>query len=457
MPDWLPERLPEDVEAERSLLATCCAPGMEFRSADIVARLTEEDFVAPQHKALFQALRELIQHQVEVNALTLKDILDQRGQLGSVGGFAGLTELLAAEEVGRPEVLADLLRRKTTLRRLVKLGARVVREASDEEKPPKTLVEEAAQELFHLSQEDGKARGLMDIESVATETVDRLKARLESGNTMGVPTGLPTLDTLTQGFQPGNLIVLAARPGVGKTALALNWLLRSAGAPYNRCGAFFSLEMSQEEVFLRLLSAHSRKNLKHSQAGRFDDRDMGEVLKARDELIQLPLYICDQASITVPQIQNMVVKQGTTSNRKIDFLIVDYLQLLSSPQGSRASQQNEAVRVGEISRGLKLLAKDNGIPVIVLSQLNRDVEHRQGGPPRLSDLRDSGAIEQDADIVAFIHRRKPEGGDGASMDNDVKLIVAKHRNGPTRDIPLTFQSDTVSFFELALETNPGYE
>jgi len=456
MPDWIPERLPEDVEAERSLLATCCAPGMEQRSADIVFRLSEEDFVAPQHKALFQALRELIQHQVEVNALTLKDILDQRGQLGSVGGFAGLTELLAAEEVGRPEVLADLLRRKTTLRRLVKLGARVVREATEEEKAPKALVEEAAQELFHLSQEDGKARGLMDIASVAEETVQRLQTKLATGNAMGVPTGLPTLDTLTQGFQPGNLVVLAARPGVGKTAMALNWLLRAA-ENFDKCGAFFSLEMSQEEVFLRLLSAHSQKNLKNIQSGRFDDRDMADILSARDRIIQLPLYICDQAAITVPQIQNMVTKQGTVNNRKIDFLIVDYLQLLSSPSGSRAAQQNEAVRVGEISRGLKLLAKENGIPVIVLSQLNRDVEHRQGGPPRLSDLRDSGAIEQDADIVAFIHRLKSEGGDGQVMDNHVKLIVAKHRNGPTRDIPLTFISDTVSFRELALETNPGFD
>ncbi|MBS1766790.1 MAG: replicative DNA helicase [Acidobacteria bacterium] len=456
MPDWIPERLPEDVEAERSLLATCCAPGMESRSADIVFRLKEEDFVAPQHKALFQALRELISNQVEVNALTLKDILDQRGQLGSVGGFGGLTELLAAEEVGRPEVLADLLRRKTTLRRLVKLGARVVREATEEEKPPKSLVEEAAQELFHLSQEDGKARGLMDIETVAEETVARLKAKLETGNAMGVPTGLPTLDTLTQGFQPGNLVVLAARPGVGKTAMALNWLLRAA-ENFDKCGAFFSLEMSQEEVFLRLLSAHSQKNLKNIQSGRFDDRDMADVLAARDRLIQLPLYICDQAAITVPQIQNMVTKQGTVNNRKIDFLIVDYLQLLSSPSGSRAAQQNEAVRVGEISRGLKLLAKENGIPVIVLSQLNRDVEHRQGAAPRLSDLRDSGAIEQDADIVAFIHRLRSEGGDGSTLDNHVKLIVAKHRNGPTRDIPLTFLSDTVSFRELALETNPGFD
>lgn len=330
MAEWLPERLPEDVEAERSLLATCCAPGMESRAADIVAKLTEEDFVAPQHKALFQALRELVYTQVEVNALTLKDLLDQRNQLASLGGFAGLTELLAAEEVGRPEVLADLLRRKTTLRRLIKLGAKVVREASEEDKAPKALVEEAAQELFHLAQEDGKARGLVDIESVAQETVERLQTKLATGSSMGVPTGLPTLDTLTQGFQPGNLVVLAARPGVGKTAMALNWLLRAA-ENFDKCGAFFSLEMSQEEVFLRLLSAHSQKNLKSIQSGRFDDRDMAELLAARDRIIQLPLYICDQASITVPQIQNMVTKQGTTSNRKIDFLIIDYLQLLSSP------------------------------------------------------------------------------------------------------------------------------
>jgi replicative DNA helicase len=271
----------------------------------------------------------------------------------------------------------------------------------------------------------------------------------------GVRTGFSSLDQLTQGFQPGNLIVLAARPGIGKTALALNWVLNAARS-YNVCGAFFSLEMSQEEVFMRLLAAHSRTNMKDIQSGRFDDRKMGELYQGRDELIQMPMYICDQASITVPQIQNMVVKQGSSANRPIQFLVVDYLQLLSSPEGSRAAKQNEATRVGEISRGLKLLAKDHGIPVVVLSQLNREVEHRQGGRPQLSDLRDSGAIEQDADIVAFIHRRMMPGPEGQEPDNSAELIVAKHRNGPTRVIPLTFLGEWATYRELERQTNPDF-
>jgi replicative DNA helicase len=155
---------------------------------------------------------------------------------------------------------------------------------------------------------------------------------------------------------------------------------------------------------MRLLAAQSNTNMKDLQSGRASGR-MENVLRARDELVQMPLFICDRASITVPQIQNMILKQGSQSNRKVEFVIVDYLQLLSSPEGSRGAKQNEAVRIGEISRGLKLMAKDFGIPVVVLSQLNREVEHRTGGRPQLSDLRDSGAIEQDADMVAFIHRK----------------------------------------------------
>lgn len=455
MAEWLPERLPEDVEAERSLLATCCAPGMEQRASEIVSRLGEDDFVVPKHKALFAALKKLVFAQIEVNALTLKDALDQAGQLSTVEGFAGLTEILAAEEVGRPEVLADLIRRKTKLRMLVRLGAQLVRSAADEEEMPETLVDQAAQDLFHLAQGDAKARGLITIENVAGEAMERLRDRLDGMHSGGVRTGFSSLDQLTQGFQPGNLIVLAARPGIGKTALALNWVLNAARS-YNVCGAFFSLEMSQEEVFMRLLAGHSRTNMKDIQSGRFDDRKMAELYQGRDELIQMPMYICDQASITVPQIQNMVVKQGSSSNRPIQFLVVDYLQLLSSPDGSRAAKQNEATRVGEISRGLKLLAKDHGIPVVVLSQLNREVEHRQGGRPQLSDLRDSGAIEQDADIVAFIHRRMTPGPEGQEPDNSAELIVAKHRNGPTRVIPLTFLGEWATYRELERQTNPEF-
>ncbi|GLH72601.1 replicative DNA helicase [Geothrix limicola] len=456
MADWLPERLPEDIDAERSFLATCCAPGAGFVASEAVFMLSEDDFVHPAHRAVFRALKTLIEAQVEVSSLTLKDALDQDDSLNKVGGYPGLVELLAGEDVERPQVLADVIRRKAKLRRLVHLGAQLVRQAAEEEEAPELLVDQTAQSLFHLAQGDAKAKGLLSIEAVADEAMERLADRMEGRLSPGIRVGFSRFDELTQGFQPGNLIVLAARPGIGKTALALNWILRAAqdrdGRP-GHCGAFFSLEMSHEEVFMRLLSAKSQTNMKDFQSGKASGR-MDHVLKTRDELAQMPLFISDLASITVPQIRNMVVKQGSQSNRKIEFVIIDYLQLLSSPEGSRGAKQNEAVRIGEISRGLKIMAKDFGIPVVVLSQLNREVEHRTGGRPQLSDLRDSGAIEQDADMVAFIHRKMVATTDGDADLSSAELIVAKHRNGPTAIIPLHFQGEYAMYRELVRETSP---
>jgi len=453
MADWLPERLPEDIDAERSFLATCCAPGAGFVASEAVFALAEDDFVHPAHRAVFRALKTLIEAQVEVNSLTLKDALDQDDSLNKVGGYPGLVELLAGEDVERPQVLADVIRRKAKLRRLVHLGAQLVRQAAEEDEAPEVLVDQTAQSLFHLAQGDAKAKGLLSIQSVADDAMERLAERMEGRLSPGVRVGFSRFDELTQGFQPGNLIVLAARPGIGKTALALNWILRAAqerdGRP-GHCGAFFSLEMSHEEVFMRLLSAKSQTNMKDLQSGRAAGR-LEHVMKTRDELVQMPLFICDQASITVPQIQNMIVKQGSQSNRRVEFVIIDYLQLLSSPEGSRGSKQNESVRIGEISRGLKLMAKDFGIPVVVLSQLNREVEHRTGGRPQLSDLRDSGAIEQDADMVAFIHRKMlPSATE--EPDDSAELVVAKHRNGPTAIIQLHFQGEFAMYREMVRET-----
>jgi replicative DNA helicase len=455
MSEWSPERLPQDPEAEQSLLATCCAPGGDLAFAEVIFGLSEDDFVVPKHRAVFRALKGLVEQQIEVHALTLKDALHQAGELTTVEGFAGLTELMAAPEVGRPQVLADLLRRKTKLRKLMRLGAGLAKQASMEEEAPDLLVDQAAEGLFRLAQGDNARRGLLGIEQVAGEAMQRIHDRLEGRHSAGVRVGMSTLDALTQGFQPGNLIVLAARPGIGKTALALNWLLRAA-LHHNICGAFFSLEMSHEEVFLRLLSSHAEINMKKVMAGHATPEEESRLYRSRDELIQLPIFISDQASITVPQIQNMVVKQGTQANRKVELIVVDYLQLMSSPENSRAAKQNEATRVGELSRGLKLLAKDHGVPVVVLSQLNREVEHRQGGRPQLSDLRDSGAIEQDADMVAFIHRKMVAVQEGQDPDPSAELVIAKHRNGPTRIIPLYFEADYATYHEMARETNPDF-
>jgi len=421
-------------------------------AAEIVFQLTEEDFVHPAHRAVFRALRTLLERQVEVNALTLKDALTQSGELGRVGGYAGLVELLIAEEVARPQVLADILISKRKLRQLIRLGSGLARQAAAQERSPDELVEQAAQDLFRLAQ-SRQRKGLEHVGVVAEESMEALLDRLEGRGSTGLRVGFSRLDAITQGFQPGNLIVLAARPGLGKTALALNWLLRAADSAQRAHGAFFSLEMSREEVFTRLLAAKASVNMKAVMSGAYDEVVQAKLLAARNELVQLPIFINDQAAITVREITAMVDRHLSQANQRLDLIIVDYLQLISSPPESRGAKQNEAVRVAEISRAFKLLAKDHGIPVVVLSQLNREVEHRQSGQPQLSDLRDSGAIEQDADIVMFIHRKMKPPLEGEPEDRNAQLIIAKHRNGPTAIVPLYFEAEYARYRELERATD----
>jgi len=450
--EWL-NQVPEDIEAERSLLATCAGSGAREIAADVISTLNEDDFIVPKHRIIFKALRTLVQNQIEISAITLKDVIDQNGELNLCEGFIGITELLASPEVGEPSVLADLLRRKTKLRKLIKISAQMGQLAGIDEKDPELLIEEIAGELYRLKESsDLRRKGLMSTEQVSERVFERIHKRLKTKGYLGVPTGFPSVDDVTQGFQEGNLIVLAARPGVGKTSLALNWILRSAQV-HSTKGAFFSLEMSHEEVFLRLLSSLTKINMKDIQAGRINNDQLDQLYAGRDTLVTLPIYVCDQASITVPQIEAMILKHQSSNNQRLDFVIIDYLQLISSPESSRGSRQNEAIRIGEISRGLKLIAKNYQIPIIVLSQLNREVEHRTGGKPQLSDLRDSGAIEQDADIVAFIHRRMNPSPESNQPDNHAELLIAKHRNGPTANLPLIFQPDHATYYALDRTTD----
>ncbi|MCL1908329.1 MAG: replicative DNA helicase [Holophagaceae bacterium] len=450
--DWIPEHLPEDLDAERSLIATCCAPGMEQEAAEAVFALTEDDFVHPAHKAIFRAMCRLVEAGLPINALTLKDTLANAKDLSRVGDFAGIVEILIAEEVQNPQVLSDILIRKRKHRDLIRLGAQLTRKAATEEEPPQVLVEQVSQELFRIAQGQD-ARGLEPISKVMDDAYQNLLGRLQKGGSSGVRVGFSRLDNVTQGFQPGNLVVLAARPGIGKTALALNWLLH-ASVRYHRHVAFFSLEMSREEVSNRLISTHTQIDLRSVSHGQLSDEEHQQILSGKNELGQHHIYICDRAAITVREITAMVDKLCTQSNQKLDLVIIDYLQLISSPQDSRAARQTEAVRIGEISRALKILAKERNIPVVVLSQLNREVEHRQGGRPQLSDLRDSGAIEQDADIVMFIHRKARPVMDHEEQDKNAELIISKHRNGPTTVIPLWFEPQLTLYRELERQPEP---
>jgi len=435
------DRLPEDVDAERSLLATLCGPGMEARAAKVAHGLSELDFVAPQHKALFGALRSLVTTGVEVNALTLKDRLSIDGQLNGVGGFTGLSELLSGAEVGRPEVLADLLRRKTALRALVKEGARLLREACEEQTSPEELGRGSSARIMQAC---GSAKGASAPRPAWEAAQEAVLADRSSKATVELPFDL--LDKLVGGLHPGNLFVLAARPGLGKTSLALQFALHAARG--GRRTAYFSLEMSQEELVDRLgaISGHLRPRWTLRP---LSDGETVEAMGFRDFLKGLPLDLCDDAGASPSTIRAALASAAVRMD-PYELVVVDYLQLMGDDDPDRARRQNEAVRVGAISRALKVAAKDFKVPIVVLSQLSRDIEKGHDRPPRLSDLRDSGAIEQDADQVAFIHRKWLEG----APELNGKVIVSKNRHQPTGQVAVVFRPSRVDFAPLTLETAP---
>lgn len=449
MTGWLPDRLPEDLESERCLLATLCAPGAEAVAAEIAFRMREEAFVHPAHRLVFRALRTLLTQRLEVHAISLKACLEETGELGRVGGFAGLVDIVSAEEVGRPSQLEHILVRKLQQRELIRIGAGLVRDASEETEVPAVLADRVSHDLGKLVQDRADA-GPESLEDLSNDAVLRLMDRIDGVRDEGIKVGYSKLDGLTHGFQPGQLIILAARPGVGKTALALNWALNVVKR--GQRAAFFTLEMTKGEVFDRLVSSYGRLDLKslYHLRGQEVEIAKAKVLEAADRIRGFPLHVDDRSQTTVGQIVAKCDRLEVQAREKLGLVVVDYLQLLSSPADSRASRQSEAVRVGEISRGLKLFAKDRRVPVVVLSQLNREVEARSGHRPQLSDLRDSGSLEQDADIVAFIHRRILPGDDPRSAETE--LILAKHRNGPMGCIPMGYEGQYFHYREVERTT-----
>lgn len=446
--NWLPERLPEDIDCERSFLATCCAPGAGPGAQEAVAMVSGADFVHPGHRAVFMALQSLLSEGQEVNSLTLKVTLDASDTLSRVGGYSSLVDLLAGEDVERPAVLAGVILEKSRLRKLVHLGAQLVRDAAGEEDSSFNLVARASGHLVDLAQSTVR-KGLIPLGEVGARALARVQEVAEGRRSPGVSTGFTRLDwMLGGGFKPKQSIVLAARPGIGKSTLLVQWMRQMAERSEAITPALYALEMGDEEIWTRTAGSEARVSGGQIATGTLAADEWQRLRAAADRLAVLPFLLCDQASITVPEIraftERAIIRYGA-----LGLVGIDYLQLLSSPKGSNASRQNEATRVGEISRAVKIMAKDLDLPVILLSQLNREVEHRSGGRPQLSDLRDSGAVEQDADVVLFLHRR----GEAGSADASFELIVAKNRNGPTGVIPLVPDLEHFRFSEMTRYTD----
>jgi replicative DNA helicase len=439
--------LPQDPESERSLLATLCAAGAEQAAMECMTVLRVEDFLTPAHKAVFQALGTVLDESGELGSLAIMDALGRANALNRAGGATGLFDILGGQEVGRPMALVEVLQRHRKRRELMALGSMMSRSAFEGSDTPEQITETAGAALSRIAMRHDRS----GIQHIADFSDDALASIMDEMN--GVQgkaswvKGWGRLNGMIGGFQPG-LTILAARPSIGKTALALNWAL--GVAEYGKTVGIFSLEMKSSRLWRRLASAHAGVDIRAMIANK-DKAAFNRIGEAKNELDRRGIWINDRSSITPREITGEV--DGLIARQpNLGLLVVDHLGLMTSSNESKASKQNEATRIGEITRAFHNLGQDRNIPVLLLCQLNREVEKRQGGRPQLSDLRDSGRIEEDAHTVMFIHRSLKPMEPNDPDTNKAELIIAKQREGPLGDISLEFNPNLTRYNEIERST-----
>ncbi len=445
-----PRRLPpQDIPAEQGVLGGVLSHGDDILAA-VAAVLSPEEFYDRRHSTIYQAMIALSEAQLPVDEITLTSRLSDEGRLESIGGAAYLAEL--ADIVISPshvEHYAKLVKEKALLRGFISAAHHAIEQAHTHQADPELALEEAERAIFAATQSrlGGEFSPFNEVIESALKMVER---RFKNkGMLSGVSTGFERLDRLTDGLQPGDLIIVAGRPSMGKTALALNIGANAAikgGVPT----AIFSLEMSKEQLALRLLSAEAKVSGSKMRSGFLStNRDWPALSEAADRLYHAPIYIDDTPALSVLELRAKA--RRLKREKDLGLILVDYLQLMRGRNDSDTREQE----ISDISRSLKALAKELNLPVVALSQLNRKVEDRPGEKrPMLSDLRESGAIEQDADVIAFIYRKKVYKKKGEAEDPDdhiAEVIIGKQRNGPTGTVKLVFLDDLTQFENLSYE------
>lgn len=431
---------PQNLDAEKSLLGAVLID--EETLADISEHVTAKDFYEKRHGIIYDAIMRLYEKHQPVDLLTLTDELKRKKELDTIGGSAYLTELTNyVPTSAHAEAYAELVAQKAVRRRLIRASGEISELGYDEETTTQELLEKAEAELFSVSDQSLK-QDLVSIESILTESFDRMEElHRNKGVLRGVRTGYRDLDNMTAGFQKSDLIILAARPAMGKTTLVTN-LAYNVATVAKLPVLFFSLEMSKEQLVDRMLSDASGVDAWNIRTGNLTDDDFSKISEAMGELAEAPIYIDDTPGLSVLEMRTKA--RRAMHEHPLGLIIIDYLQLM---QGSGRGDGNRVQEVSEISRGLKLIARELNVPVIALSQLSRSVESRSPQIPQLADLRESGSIEQDADIVMFIYREayyNPE----TERENITDLIIAKHRNGPTGKVELYFHPETLRFVSI---------
>ena len=432
--------LPQNIEAEQTVLAACLLSTGVF--VEVSLKLRPESFFRPAHRIIFETMREMNARSIPIDVISVSDHLKANGQLEAIGGQAYLLELADNTFAFTSwQHHSEIVSRDAMRRELLHASAHITSLAYDSPADPAELVSQAEAALFEVTEQTVSST-FKDIQTLIMEANDEIaEMSTRAGTMQGVPTGFRDVDKLFCGLRGGDLIILAARPAVGKTSFAMSLAVNAAklGSPV----AFFSLEMSSVQITQRLLAAEAGLSLSLLRSGRLQDSDWGSLVQASSDLSQHELYIDDSPSLSIVELRTKARRM--MRNKKNGLIIVDYLQLM---QPVIPHPNNRAVEVAEISRGLKVLAKELDVPILSLSQLSRSVETRTDKRPMLSDLRESGSIEQDADIVMFIDRSTTEAEAESDHRPDwgmAELIVAKHRNGPTRDITMTFIPEYTKF------------
>lgn len=433
---------PQNLDAETSIL------GAVLIDDDVLTRVSDklsaDDFYDHRHELIYGAMLRLYEHHRPVDLLTLSDELKKKGELDDAGGTQYLTELsnqvpTAAHAVSYAEIIAQSAMR----RRLISASGNIAELGFDESKNTDELLESAEAQLFSVS-DKALRQDLSSLEQILTESFDRMEELHRNKDGLrGIRTGWRDLDNLTAGLQRSDLIILAARPAMGKTTLVTN-LAYNVATLEKQAVLFFSLEMGKEQLVDRMLADAAGVDAWNIRTGKLTDDDFEKISHAMGEMAEAPIYIDDTPGVTTLELRTKA--RRAAHEHPLGLIIIDYLQLMQG-SGRGGGFENRVQEVSEISRGLKLIARELNVPVIALSQLNRSVETRTPPVPQLSDLRESGSIEQDADIVAFIYREayyNPE----TERQNITDLILAKHRNGPTGKVELYFHPERLRFMSL---------
>jgi replicative DNA helicase len=431
---------PQNTESEKALLGSIMLRPEAL--VEIMDILRPEAFYSHKHKDIFVAMMDLYEKRDPIDLLTLSSKLKEKGELERIGGMSYLTELVnTVPSSSNAEHYAEIVQKKYTMRRLIEAAEGIASLGYDEQNELEELLDKAEKKIYDVTSKNlsGKYVEMKDVLGEAMDRLDRLHKT--QGEIRGVPTGFKDLDTKLSGLQNSDLIILAARPSMGKTSFALD-IARNASLRHGIPTAIFSLEMSTQQLVDRMLSAESRVDAWKLRTGKLSlDKEFEQIRASLDPLSKAPLYIDDQAANNILKIRSVVRRLKHEKN--LGLVVIDYLQLMTPVQSK--NNDNVVQQITEISRSLKQLAKEFDVPVLALSQLSRAVEQR-GGRPRLSDLRDSGSIEQDADVVIFIHREQNDEGGGRKQI--AEILIEKHRNGPTGKVELFFDQDKSSFLSV---------